>query len=299
MQADGAAAREASDAAFNAAPDMPGTGPYPAMRDVQPGLPDHIVYRPRDLNAVPDGKFGVLLWGNGGCSDDAASARFHLLEIASHGYIAIAPGKAYSGPNALPEPPREAPPREGAFPPVATTPADLLAGLDWILAENTRAGSPFFGRIDPKKVAVAGHSCGGLQAIKVAADPRIATAIVNNSGVLDPNAPNPITGLTIAKDELNRFHSPVLYILGGESDVAYGNGMDDFSRIQQVPVAVANLDVGHGGTFREPNGGKVASVAAEWLDWQLRGDQDAARWFVGADCGLCRDPDWTYEAKGL
>ena len=28
--------------------------------------------------------------GNGGCSDDGASSRSHLLEIASHGYLVIA-----------------------------------------------------------------------------------------------------------------------------------------------------------------------------------------------------------------
>ncbi|MWV28184.1 hypothetical protein GRF63_09735 [Erythrobacter sp. GH3-10] len=277
---------------------MPGTGPYPAIRDVRPDLPDHIVYRPQDLGAVDDGKLGVVLWGNGGCSADATSARFHLLEIASHGYIAIAPGKAYSGPGALTAPPRE-PHSDGSFPPVQTLPADLLAGLDWILAENDRAESPFHGLIDPEMVAVAGHSCGGLQAIRLAADPRIATAIVHNSGVLDPDAFNPITGFSVAKEELRNFHEPVLYILGGESDIAFANGMDDFQRINNVPVAVANLDVGHGGTFRQPNGGAVAPVAVQWLEWQLRGDEAASRWFIGENCGLCDNAEWTYETKGF
>ena len=299
VEADQAAAREASDAAFNAAPDLPGSGPYPAMRDVRPDLPDHIVYRPRDLGALAGRPLGVVLWGNGGCSADATSARFHLLEIASHGYVAIAPGNVYSGPGALPEPPREAPPREGAFPPVETLPSDLLSGLDWILAENERPGSPFQGLIDPLKVAVAGHSCGGLQAISVAADPRIATAIVHNSGVLDPDAFNPITGFSVAKEELRNIHSPVLYILGGESDVAYPNGMDDFARIDHVPVAVANLDVGHGGTFREQNGGRVGKVTVQWLEWQLRGDEAASRWFIGEDCGLCNSAEWKYDSKGF
>lgn len=299
MQTEQAAAHRPADGALALVPDSPGSGPYPAMRDVMTDLPDHILYRPRDLGKVADRQLGVVLWGNGGCSADAASARFHLLEIASYGYVVIAPGKAYSGPGALPAPPRAAPPREGAFPPVATKPADLLAGLDWILAENKRAASPFYGLVDPKKVAVAGHSCGGLQAISVSADPRIATTIVHNSGVLDPSAFNPITGFSVAKEELGRIHSPLLYILGGKSDIAYPNGMDDFQRIDQVPVAVASLDVGHGGTFREPNGGRVARIAVQWLEWQLRGDQAASRWFIGKNCGLCQDADWTYQSKGL
>ena len=292
------AAREASDAAFALAPDLPGSGPCPAIRDVRPDLPDHIVYRPRDLDAVSDGQLGVVLWGNGGCSADAASARFHLLEIASYGYVVIAPGRAYSGPGALPAPPRETH-SDGTFPPVQTLPADLLSGLDWILAENDRAESPFHGLVDPEMIAVAGHSCGGLQAIAVSADPRIATTIVHNSGVLNPGSFNPITGFAVSKEELGNIHAPILYILGGESDIAYPNGTDDFSRIDHVPVALASVDVGHSATFREPNGGQVAPVAVQWLEWQLRGDEAASRWFIGEECGLCEDADWTYQMKGF
>jgi len=40
-------------------------------------------------------------------------------------------------------------------------------------------------------------------------------------------------------------------------------------------------------------------VAVSWLDWQLRGDAQAARRFVGDDCGLCRDSSWTFEQKNL
>ena len=61
----------------------------------------------------------------------------------------------------------------------------------------------------------------------------------------------------------------------------------------------ANLNVGHGGTFMDPNGGREASVAVSWLDWQPKGDAHAARRFVGADCGLCNDPDWNVDSKNL
>ena len=86
---------------------------------------------------------------------------------------------------------------------------------------------------------------------------------------------------------------------GGPPDIAYNNGMDDFRRIANVPVAVANLPVGHGGTYQEPNGGAAAQVAVSWLEWQLRGDATAARRFVGDDCGLCRDSSWTLERRNF
>ena len=105
-------------------------------------------------------------------------------------------------------------------------------------------------------------------------------------------------GITITKAALEKLHTPIIYILGGPSDIAYANGVDDFSRLK-VPAFLANLDVGHGGTFLDANGGREASVAVSWLDWQLKGDAVAAKRFVGADCGLCKDPDWKVEAKNL
>jgi hypothetical protein len=34
-----------------------------------------------------------------------------------------------------------------------------------------------------------------------------------------------------------------------------------------------------------------------WLDWQLRGDAEAAKMFTGENCGLCRDPAWQFASK--
>ena len=282
-------------AAANARPDSPGTGPYAAVKEVEAGLPAHVVYRPADLRSLGARKLGVLVWGNGGCSDDGASARFHLAEIASHGYLVIAPGEVRSGPGAVAAPPRAAAPRRLA---VETTEGEVRAGITWALAENGRRGSPYYGRIDPKWVAVAGHSCGGLQALQIAGDPRVHAVIVHNSGVFTDGT-NPIAGLTVDKSLLKTLHTPVLYVLGGPTDIAYPNGTDDFRRIDHVPAVLLNLPVGHGGTFLEPDGGRVAQVALAWLEWQLRGDTTAAKMFTGKDCGLCADRQWTIERKGI
>jgi len=181
---------------------------------------------------------------------------------------------------------------------VATTYQDVLKGIDWAVAENTRTGSPYKGRIDTAKIAVAGHSCGGLQAIQAGADPRIKTVIVHNSGVFTDGT-NPIKGMTVDKSILDKLHTPILYVLGGKLDVAWVNGSDDYRRITHIPAAMLDAPVGHGGTFREPNGGDVAQFSVEWLEWQLRGDKQAAKAFKGRNCGLCRNPKWTLERKGI
>jgi hypothetical protein len=175
----------------------------------------------------------------------------------------------------------------------------LTAAIDWALAENARAGAALFGRIDAEQIAVSGWSCGGLQALRIAADPRVRAVVLHNTGVLNGGPNVTVPGMDLTKDSLNGLHTPVIYILGGPPDIAYLNGMDDFERIAHVPAAVANLPVGHGGTFQEPNGGAAASVAVSWLDWQLRGDARAARRFVGDDCELCRDASWTLQRKNF
>jgi dienelactone hydrolase len=291
-------AAAARQAAINALPDSPGTGRFAARKEEVASLPDHVVYRPADLAALGATKLGVVAWGNGGCSNDGASSRFHLLELASHGYLVIASGRILSGPGASPAEPRTPAPAGQPAPP-RTAATDLVAAIDWALAENTRAGSEYFGRIDADKVALSGWSCGGLQALRVAADPRVRTVVMHNTGVLNGGPNTTIPGMDVAKDALANFRTPVIYIMGGPTDIAYANGMDDFARIAHVPVAIANLPVGHGGTFQEPNGGDAASVAASWLDWQLRGDAAAARRFVGDDCGLCSDSKWQLERKNF
>jgi hypothetical protein len=286
--------------------DSPGTGRFPAMKEEVATLPDHVVYRPAGLDRLGATKLGVYIFGNGACSNDGASARLHLLEIASHGYLAIAPGRVRNGPGATPGPalpPQAQAPRDGArpsLPPPATRAVDLVSALDWALKQNDDAASPYYQKLDPKAVAVSGYSCGGLQALEIAQDPRIGTLIIMNSGIFNPGTGGAIPGMNPEKSLLETVHSPTLYILGGETDIAYANGSDDFQRLNHVPAVLANLrNAGHGGTYWEPHGGKAATAVVAWLEWQLRGDQDAGTAFTGEKCGLCVDPDWKIERKKI
>src|SRR5580658_2571728 len=251
--------------AFNKVPDTVGTGKYPALKEEVASLPDHVIYRPADLEKLGKDELGVLAWGNGGCSPDGAGGRLHLAEIASHGYLAIASGRILSGPGAPANAKSAMPAAGGGIPPPATKAASLTEAIDWALKENARAGSPYFGRINPRWIAVSGWSCGGLQALQVAADSRVHAVIIHSSGIFNTGA-NPIPGMDLNKGALAKLHTPVIYILGGPTDIAYANGEDDFKRIEHVPVVVANLDVGHGGTFMQPNGGlRPPWPSAGWI----------------------------------
>lgn len=278
---------------MNSMPHTSGTGLYGAFIETIPEMPDHVMYRPQNLDAMGDTKLGLYIFGNGGCADDGASSRLHLLEVASHGYLAIAPGRFFSGPGSVA---RTAPaPGINAVP---TKPEQLKEALDWALAENARPDSPYYNRIDPKAIALSGYSCGGIQALLNAGDARVATMVVMNSGLMAEGRTT-MGGMDIGKEILLNLHTPTIYVQGGPTDIAYANGMDDYVKINHVPIAMANIDVGHGGTYWDPNGGQAAQVVVNWLNWQLRNDSAAGRMFLGANCGLCTDSQWTFEKKGL
>ena len=84
-----------------------------------------------------------------------------------------------------------------------------------------------------------------------------------------------------------------------EEYLAYENGMDDFKRIDHVPVFAANLPVGHGGTYGQPLGGEYSIVATAWLSWQLKGDDEAGTMFTGTECGLSKREGWTVDKKNI
>jgi Dienelactone hydrolase and related enzymes len=276
-----------------------GSGPHPAVAEAWPDAPGYTVYRPLQL---PDDPLPVVVWGNGACRDNGLSASHFLREIASHGYLVIANGSPREevpprdGPAVSPpRPPDDPPPAPPARTADETSVAQYLGAIDWAERANSRDGA-LAGRVNSSRVAAMGHSCGGLQALSAGADPRVDTVVAFASGVY--NRPGSgLSGVQITKDDLKRLHTPVAYFLGGPEDIAFPNGSDDFARIDHVPVMLANLPVGHGGTLGVANGGDWARVGVAWLDWQLKGDAQAARWFVGPHCRLCTSFGWTVQRK--
>jgi len=104
---------------------------------------------------------------------------------------------------------------------------------------------------------------------------------------------------SLGKEHLLKLHTPTLYLLGGKTDIAYNNGMDDYKRINHVPVFVANMDVGHGGTYSKPHGGEFAKVATAWYKWQLKGDAGAGTMFSGNPPELSNSDVWKVEKKNM
>jgi hypothetical protein len=299
-----------------------GSGRYKAVLTNDLSLPTHAIYRPKDLSAFGGKtKLPVVIEGNGGCANSSEQLVSFLAEIASHGYFVIAVG----------------PIRDVVFGISSLSQTDsksLLDAMDWIIAQNSLPGSPYYHKIDTGKIAVMGQSCGGLQALTVSTDPRVKTTVALNSGVIgnmtslaanissdkvSSDSKLKLSMPAVQKSDLKNLHAPVIYLVGGKNDIATANAEDDFKKYESTPVFLASYDfsdsdlakktegntrvstgIGHyPATYLEPHAGDFAIATVAWLNWQLKGDQKAAKMFQGNPCGLQRNPKWTISKKNI
>jgi len=306
-----------------------GSGPYKAIVVGDASLPAFTIYRPQDLSAA--GKLPILLYANGACANSTVQMRFLLNEVASHGYICVGIGPyeeedpienwknvmagmypegkdvvLANGERVSPPSPeaikarqeeqqrqireRESQPANNAEAPVIrqrTYPRQLLEALDWLTDQNVNPESEYYGKLDLYNVAAMGQSCGGSQVLAVAHDPRLTTCILLNSGIGDFS----MSGAD--KSALDNLHTPILYIIGGPTDIAYANAAKDFVNIKNVPVAMINTPPdGHHGTYYEMYGGGYAVAVSKWLDWQLKGREGESALFLDSEYMNWKYPAW-------
>lgn len=257
-----------------------GSGPYKAIAVSETSLPDYVVYRPSNLSDthMRHGAMPVLLWANGGCSDSNVGYEQMLTEVASHGYVVVAIG-------ALQE-------KAGDRKDGHTPSSDLLKALDWVETQGKTKGSDYYQLVDVTRIAAAGHSCGGAQVLCNAGDPRLSTYLIMNAGMGDME----MSGAS--KASLANVHGPIIYVIGGPSDVAHANAVKDYARINHQPVVFADMpSSGHGGTYGEKHGGDYGRLVLDWLDWHLKGKKEKAEIFLN---GNLKDySGWTVKSKNF
>jgi dienelactone hydrolase len=262
--------------------DNGGAGTYKAIAVHDAKFQGYTIYRPENLKfAASNTTLPVIVFGNGDCPDTSLPFEKFLNEIASFGYVIIAVG---------PLPNAGLGSGNNNIIPMATSPTKMKAAIDLMEKCCKDSTSEYYAMIDLKHIAVMGHSYGGIQALALSADPRIATTICLNSAVFMPE------GEQVGKHVLESLHSPVLYMIGGPSDVAYPYALDDYSQINKVFVSMANYDVGHGGTYSEKFGGSCSLIAMQWFEWQLKNKEWTGRIFTGENC-TCEYPGWLVVSK--
>jgi len=172
------------------------------------------------------GPYPIVLFSHGSCGYPLQSIFLTPL-LASWGFIVIAP--PHPG-NTLFE-----------FPDCGTgaaqaasfveRPQDMIFVLDEILAAGADSGSPFFGAADATRIAMTGHSFGGLTTYLVAAlEPRITAAVA-------------MAPATLATSSLG---IPSLLMLGNiDSVVNNVSARDAYARSATPKMLVEIEDAGH------------------------------------------------------
>jgi dienelactone hydrolase len=265
-------------------------GAYSVSEEAAFGAPGLRTFRPASLDRFPKSDtLPVVLWGNGGCVMDNRRYSGFLMTIASHGFLVIT--TAGDGTQ------QDGTQQEGT--PRRATADDLKAAIDWAERENTRTGSPLNGKIETKKIAAMGQSCGGGMALALGTDPRVGTIGVFNSGAQAASSGAASSSFPTI-DALKNLHGPVLLINGHERDFMMARSKATYDALDKLPVFYgARHGAGHTATAYHPGGGEFANVASNWLLWQFKGDSKASTMFVGEKCRLCTNSNWDVESKRL
>lgn len=212
--------------------------------------------------------YPVITWGNGTCGQTGGYAGL-LATLASHGYVVFASNSRWTngGNN------------------------EMLKALDFAKAENENDKSPLYKRLDLSKVGAMGHSQGASATAAAAKDERIKSIILWNGASSSGQPAKPF--LTVSGDR--DINSPTVASLSSFTNAAKQPGAWLF--YHKVLETGGNV-TGHLTLMEQPE--RVTDVTIAWWDYQLKGDQEARKQFVGDDCGLCnKKDDFEYGAHNL
>jgi hypothetical protein len=251
-----------------------GGGTAGVTREADTALPGHVIYH-QDLASITTPQ-PIVVWGETGCANNGTIFAQFLGPLAAKGVIVIASGGLTTGAG-------------------STTWDMLIKSMDWAEKENKQPGSKYFGKLDVNAFSLQGQSCGGLEAMRASADPRVKSTVLWNSGIF---ANGSLGG--IDKTALTKLHAPVAWLNGGPSDIAYANAVDDYAKVpNNIPAVYAEYgNVGHMGLWTDTNlAAQMATVSRAWVDATIYGDAAAKAQFVGPNCGLCSGTEWTMQSK--
>jgi hypothetical protein len=265
-----------------------GTGPFPPVSDFAAAGPysstmisnvgpnsNYTIYHPSEL--APDGaKNPIVAWTSGGATDHSWYTL--LPHLASHGFVVVTSNTV---------------PGIGAEIDLGQ---EMVAGIDWMIAESSRAGSAFEGKLDTTKIAATGYSMGSLATFTIAMDERLVTTVH-------------ISGGNMAPERIANLRQPAAFICGipGDAncglidttcDIAGANCATDFESAT-TPVFYATFESGHLGVMTSPFQERIAAMTTEWLRFHLMSDSTRSTSFVGEACTYCSDANWDVKQKNL
>ncbi|WP_053731502.1 cellulose-binding domain-containing protein [Nocardia sp. NRRL S-836] len=249
---------------------------FPVTREAAYGDNRFTVFRPSNPQAL-DRPFPVLAFGNGACAHTNNSEVTRALTfIASKGFVVVDTGSVDGSPNGVPS--------------GSPIPSLLTDAITWAEREQNRSGAPLRQRLDLVKVATAGHSCGGLEALVAAQDRRVSGVVSLDSGFFADGS------FGYPRSELGKLHTPALFMDGGPSDIAYSNNQANYDLATVPSVLARHPQAGHTGFITGSQLTDGMTTVVQFLDMVLNANP-TARAYILSPSGLASKPPWVTAAK--
>lgn len=251
---------------------------FPVTREGAYGTNLYTVFRPSNPAAVGH-TLPVLVFGNGACAHTNNSEVTGILTfIASHGFVVVDTGSVNNTANGV-----------SSGSPI---PSLLTGAISWAEQENARGGAALYQRLNLSKVATAGHSCGGLEALIAGQDSRVKSVVSLDSGLFADGS------FGYQRSELSKLHTPVLFLDGGPSDIAYSNTQANYNLVTVPAVLAEQAQAGHTGFITGAQQTEGMTAVVQFLDFTLNGTASARSYILGPG-GLAARPNWTVHSKNF
>jgi hypothetical protein len=162
--------------------------------------------------------------------------------------------------------------------------ATIKAGIDWLVAEDAIAASPYFAVLDVTKIGAAGHSQGGGATIAAGANEPGTTGITTTLPLM------PLLKFEADPTIVSRQLVP-MFNVNATMDVndptgMVANAIYDGAVTELVQAAFI-------GVHQDAMNVKMQAPTVAWFRWKLMGDVVARAFFYPVStCSLCEDPDW-------
>lgn len=209
-----------------------------------------VAYYPTDLEET-ESTFPVVVFVNG---TGVGASRYQALfqHLASWGFIVL-----------------------GNEDPSTCTGASAEATLVWLLEQNSDPDSVFYQKVDTEHIGISGHSQGGVAVFNAVSEQphgELYTCAVS----LSPTEWALAMAIGLNYDP-SKMTTPTLILAAAENDVITPDGVKGLAEV--IPAGTVRAlrpGMDHGKMLYSADGYVTA-----WFMWQLQGNQDAARAFVG------------------
>ena len=216
------------------------------------------------------GPYPLVLFSHGLTSEPSAYASI-LTAWARAGFVVAAPAYPHTSYRV----------RDFQAADVVNQPDDASYVISQVLNRGATAGDPFGGKVDPARIAAAGHSAGGITTIGLFTGHRdarlIAGIVLSGERVINIPFTGPAAAMLFVHGELDR-------------TVPYANGLAAYRAVPWSRAMMSVTDGGHVAITKDF--GPVIATTTDFLRWSLYGDA-AARGRLHRDATGSGVATWT------